>query len=295
MPKLTANRTPSLIKMFLLGYSGTGKSWSYASLGVPEVIPGWQPLEVRVLDFDGKAEEVIRSALAVMLKDKKITQAQHDSALENYDVCVCRENTSVVQVAEGRKSVLKIGVMGTASAWPKAVKQLQKWEPTWDSQKVLIIDSFTYAVKAIANFTQELNGRLNQELTWREYQGPQQIAESLMTIVADINANAIVIGHQDPLELYKATGRTDDKGEPIKELMDTLVVPISIGQSGRMKLPAQLNHLLVCSEEGTGRASRRYINTQPSAGVNTKTPFYGRCKDRYEIEKGMAEYFSLRV
>ena len=294
MPTLSPTPTPQLIKMFLLGYSGTGKSWSYAALGVPEIIPGWKPLELRILDFDGKAEEVIRSSLAAMLKSKHITQDQHDAAISNYDVCVCRENTSVITTTEGRKSVLKFGVLGTAQAWPKAVKQMQKWEKSWSADKCLIVDSFTYAVKVITNFSQELNGRLNQELTWREYQGPQQMAEMLMTAVADIPANAIVIGHQDPLELYKATGRTDDKGEPIKELMDTLVVPISIGQSGRMKLPAQMNHLLVCSEEGSGAATRRYINTQPAAGVTTKTPFYGRCKDRYDIEKGMAEYFALR-
>jgi hypothetical protein len=294
MPTLTSKPTPQLIKMFLLGYSGTGKSWSYVSLGVPEIIPGWKPLQLRVLDFDGKSEEVIRSALSLMLKSKTISQAQYDAAFANFDVCVCRENTSVVQTMEGRKPVLKFGVVGTAQAWPKAVKQMQTWQKDWDSDTVLIIDSFTYAAKAIVNFSQELNGRLNQELTWREYQGPQQLAENLMTIVADIPANAIVIGHQDPLELYKVTDRVDDKGEPIKELMDTLVVPLSIGQSGRMKLPAQMNHMLVCSADGSGRATRRYIYTEPTVGVTTKTPFYGRCKDRYQIEKGMAEYFALR-
>jgi hypothetical protein len=175
-----------------------------------------------------------------------------------------------------------------------AIKQLQQWEKSWTLNHVLVIDSFTYMVKAAVNFSQELNGRLNQELTWREYQGPQQLAENLMTIVADIPANVIVTGHQDPLELYKATGRVDDQGNPIKELMDTLVVPISVGQSGRMKLPAQLNHMLLCSSEGSGRATKRYINTVPTAGVVTKTPFFGRCRDKYLIDKGMAEYFALR-
>ena len=102
--KLTTESTPQLIKMFLLGYSGTGKSWSYVSLGVPDIIPGWKPLELRVLDFDGKAEEVIRSALAQMVQSKLITQTQHDSALNNYDVVVCREHTAIVNASAEPRS-----------------------------------------------------------------------------------------------------------------------------------------------------------------------------------------------
>ena len=294
MSKLSATATSPLIKMLFLGYSGEGKSTALVPLGVPGYLsnPGY---ELRILDFDGKAEEVIRSTLARMVKTGAITKEQHDEALtNNYDVCTCIEKTGIVSGREGKKTIKKLGIEGTATAWNTAIKQLEKWSNSFSDKTILVVDSFTYAVRAITNFTQELNGKLNQTLDWRDYQAPQQLAESLMILAADLPTHSIVCGHQDPLELYKATDKLDDKGQPVEDLIDTLMVPISVGKAGRMKLPARFNHLLVASSEGKGGSIRRYIYTEPRVGVVTKTPFYGLAEPRYSIDKGMVEYFKLR-
>lgn len=292
--KLSPTAKPSLIKILYLGYSGEGKSTSLVPLGIPGYLdnPGY---ELRILDFDGKAEEVIRSTLARLLKEKVISQEQHDKALtENYDVCTCIESTGIVSAREGKKTIKKLGVEGTATAWNTAIRQLEKWSSSFSDKTILVVDSFTYAARAIVNFSQELNGKLNQTLEWRDFQAPQQVAENLMVLCADLPTHAIVCAHQDPLEMYKATDQIDDKtGAPVQELIDTLMVPISIGKSGRMKLPARFNHLLVASSDGKGAGTRRYIYTEPRVGVVTKTPFYGRCETRYPIDKGMVEYFKL--
>jgi len=292
--KLTATPKQSLIKMLYLGYSGEGKSTSLVPLGIPGYLdnPGY---ELRILDFDGKAEEVIRSTLARFRKEGLITQEQYDKALtENYDVCPCLEPTGIVSARDGKRTIKKLGVEGTATAWNTAIKQLEKWSSSFSDKTILVVDSFTYAVRAITNFCQELNGKLNQNLEWRDYSQPQQVAENLMILCADLNTHAIVCGHADPLELYKTTDKINDKGEPVEDLVDCLMVPISIGKSGRMKLPARMNHLLVASSDGKGSAVRRYIYTEPRVGVVTKTPFYGRCEARYSLDKGMVEYFKLR-
>ena len=292
--KLSPTAKPSLIKILYLGYSGEGKSTSLVPLGIPGYLdnPGY---ELRILDFDGKAEEVIRSTLTRLLKEKAISQEQHDKALtENYDVCTCIESTGIVSAREGKKTIKKLGVEGTATAWNTAIKQLEKWSSSFSDKTILVVDSFTYAARAIVNFSQELNGKLNQTLEWRDYQAPQQVAENLMVLCADLPTHAIVCAHQDPLEMYKATDQIDDKtGAPTQELIDTLMVPISIGKSGRMKLPARFNHLLVASSDGKGASTRRHIYTEPRVGVVTKTPFYGRCETRYPLDKGMVEYFKL--
>lgn len=294
--KLSPTAKPSLIKILYLGYSGEGKSTSLVPLGIPGYLdnPGY---ELRILDFDGKAEEVIRSTLARLVKEKVISQEQHDKALtENYDVCPCLEPTGIVSAREGKRTIKKLGVEGTATAWNTAIRQLEKWNSSFSDRTILVVDSFTYAVRAITNFCQELNGKLNQNLEWRDYQAPQQMAENLMVVCADLPTHSIVCGHADPLELYKSTDQIDDKtGAPVEELVDCLMVPISIGKSGRMKLPARMNHLLVASSDGKGATTRRYIYTEPRVGVVTKTPFYGRCEPRYPIDKGMVEYFKLRV
>jgi hypothetical protein len=280
--------------MLFLGYSGEGKSTSIVPLGISGYLdnPGY---ELRILDFDGKAEEVIRATLARLLKEKLITEEQHNRALtENYDVVPCLEPTGVISAREGKRVIKKLGVEGTATAWNTAVRQLEKWSSSWSEKTILVVDSFTYAVRAITNFSQELNGKLNQTLEWRDYQMPQHIAESLMVTCADLPTNCIVTGHQDPLELYKSTDRVDDKGEIVEELIDTLMVPISIGRAGRMKLPARFNHLLVASSDGKGNAVRRYVYTESRVGVVTKTPFFGLCDARYPIEKALVEYFKLK-
>lgn len=292
--KLSQTSKPVLLKILYLGYSGEGKSTSVVPLGIPGYLdnPGY---ELRILDFDGKAEEVIRSTLARFLKGNIITQAQHDKALtENYDVCPCLEATGIVSVREGKRTIKKLGIEGTATAWNTAVRQLEKWGSTFSDKTILVVDSFTYAARAITNFSQELNGKLNQTLEWRDYQSPQQTAETLMVLCADLNSHVVVCAHQDPLEMYKASDQIDDKtGLPAQELIDTLMVPISIGKSGRMKLPARFNHLLVASSDGKGAGTRRYVYTEPRVGVVTKTPFYGLCEPRYALDKGMVEYFKL--
>jgi hypothetical protein len=293
MPKLTTTSSSPLIKMLLMGYSGEGKSTALVGLGIPGYLdnPGY---ELRILDFDGKAEEVIRATLARYLKANLINKAQHDKALtENYDICPCIEQTGIVSLREGKRTVKNIGVTGIASAWSTAVKQIEKWSPSFSDKTILVVDSFTYAVRAITNFTQELNGRLNQSLEWRDYSQPQQLAESLMIMCADMSTHVIVCAHQDPLELYKSTGKLDDKGQPVEDLIDTLMVPISVGKSGRMKLPARMNHLLITSSEGKDAATKRYIYTEPRVGVVTKSPFYGLCESRYPIDTGLVKYFAF--
>ncbi len=293
MPKLTPTAQTTLIKMLFLGYSGEGKSTSIVPLSIPGYRdnPGY---ELRWLDFDGKAEEVVRSNLARLLESKAISQEQHDIALtENNDICSCIETTGIVSAREGKKTIKKVGVYGTATAWNKAVKQIDTWNKTFSDKTILVVDSLTYACKAITNASQDLNGKLNQSLDWRDYQVPQQMVENLMILTADLPTHAIVTGHQDPLELYKATDRLDDKGQPIADLVDTLMVPISIGKAGRMKLPARMNHLLVASSQGRDAATKRYIFTEPRVGVITKTPFYGLCQPKYPIESGLVDYWKL--
>jgi len=293
MPKLKKEPSSSLIKMLYLGQSGEGKSTSLIPLAIPGYLdnPGY---ELRVLDFDSKFEEVARATLTRLLKSSTITQEQHDIALtENLDICPCIEPMGIVNGREGKKMVKKLGVDGTATAWTTAVKQLEKWDSSFSPRTILIVDSFTHAVRAITNYCQELNGKLNQTLEWRDFMAPQGLAESLMYICSDLPTHAIVTAHQDALEIYKPTTQIDDKGQPIEELVDVVMAPISVGRAGRVKLPSKMNHLLVASSEGKGAAVRRYIYTEPRVGVITKTPFYGLCENRYPIDTGMIKYFAL--
>jgi hypothetical protein len=230
-----------------------------------------------------------------MLKTGAINQAQHNKALtENLDIAICSEQVGVVSAREGKKTIKKLGIDGTATAWTAAVRQIEKWSPSFSDRTIFVVDSFTHAVRAISNFSMELNGKLNQTMEWRDFMGPQSIAETLMYIASDLPTHSIITAHQEAVEVLKPTTQLDDKGQQIDELVDVVMAPISIGKAGRVKLPSKMNHLLVASSEGKGSAMKRYIYTEPHSGVTTKSPFYGIAKERYPIEFALVEYFLLR-
>jgi hypothetical protein len=297
----TFQNASSLIKLFYLGQPGEGKSGSLAPLAVAGEIKGCQApgpgLELLVLDFDNKFGEIATAVLQNLVATSKITEAQRDEALARIDVCPLRENTGIVQVTTStRKTIQKIGVKGTATAWKDAVKQLERWLPSLTPNHVLIVDSLTHAARAITNFSQELNGALNQELSWQQFLGPQQIVASLMTVLADAKSHAVVCAHWQAQELYKKNPESTDPktGEPVEELIDVITVPISIGKAGSIELPSQFAHCLAVASEGSGAAARRYIHTRPTRGIRTKTPFF-QAKPKYDISAGLVEYWALRT
>lgn len=298
MPKLSPEpKYPALIKMILLGISGTGKSTCVVPLTIPEIIPGWPGLELRALDFDGKLEEVFRTQLRARLDKNKarrfnmtpISKEQYDAAFNNLDLCVCRESTKIID--EGRNK--KVGV-NEAVAWQRALKQLKEWGPTFNPANLLFIDSLTYMATAISSYTQALSGKLNQTMTWRDYMGPQQEVQAAMTYFGDCPAHVIITGHQGAVDVKKKTGEfrelPNGMKEEIEEVVDSHLLPMAVGSAGRISLPAQLNHLLVMDQDEKGG---RQLFVKPKVGVVTKSPLFALAEASYGIDKGMVEYFSL--
>lgn len=289
MPILTttpATRPP--IKMILVGYTGLGKSSSIIPLG----LAGYH---IRCLDADGKFEEVVREQLAARLGKRKITQQQHDEALGHFDICLCREATTITDVTgpKGRQQI--IGVQGQPAAWRAAVRQMKEWDKSgWTPQHILVIDSFTHMTKIIANYTQALNNKTNLKLEWRDYQAPQQLIQDFLTICADLPCHTIMTGHQEPQDIYKKTDEVvelpNGTTEPKEELVESVMTLVSLGTKGRVNIPSQFNHMLVTALDSL---DRRRLYTVPADGVTTKTPFFARADKSYPLDDGMAKYFAL--
>lgn len=292
-----------LIKMILLGVSGTGKSSAVVPLAIPDLVPGWPGLELRVLDFDGKFEEVARTQLKARLDKNKarqfnmtaISKEQYEKAFDNLDLCVCRESTRILD--EGRNK--KVGVVGEPVAWQRSLKQLKEWGPTFGPGNLLFVDSLTYLAAAVVNYTQNLSGKLNQTLSWRDYLGPQQEVQAAMTYFGDCPAHVIITGHQAALDVKKKTGEfrelPNGLKEEVEEVVDSHMLPMSVGSAGRISLPAQLNHLLLVDDtySASSHKSERSIFTRPRAGVVTKSPFFALADSSYPLDKGMVSYFML--
>lgn len=289
--------TPQLIKMMLMGISGTGKTSAIIPLAIPEIIPGWPGLELRVADFDGKFAEVATLQLKARLDKAKarradltpITQEQFDAALSNIDVVVCRESTSVID--QGRNKAFGVR---SADAWQTALKQFKLWLPTMSSSNVLVVDSLTHMCAGIAGYTQELGGKLNMKMTWRDFLPAQQEVAAAMTFFADAPSNVIICAHQAPLDVSKKTGEfrelPNGTKEEVEEVVDSHMMPITIGTAGRISIPSQLNHLLVMDDNEKGQ---RQLFIRPKVGVVTKTPFFALAEPSYGIDRGLVEYWRL--
>ena len=289
------------IKAILMGLSGTGKSGSTVCLAVPGIVPKFPGYKLKVVDFDSKYPEIALSILNSWLTKKIISQDQYQQALANIDVEECSEpmavvkmpgarNTGAVSLAGNDKKV--IGVDRATKAYSTAVAALAKW--SYDRDTIVILDSLTYAAQAIINFALELNGNLNKTLTWQQFPDPQSKLMLLLQYLADLNCSTLVLAHQTTHEIYKKTGKKDDEGNDVEELIASNVVPVSIGKAKSVEIPARMNHLLAYVTEGSGKAVRRVISTKPHSGIITKSPFF-LAPDTMPIDKGLAQYFSHRV
>lgn len=297
--KLNSALPPQLIKMILLGISGTGKTSAIVPLAIPGIIPNWPGLELRVADFDGKAAELMLLQLRARLDKNKarrfnmtpISQEQFDAALNNIDIVVCRDTTTIID--QGRNKA--VGVSGSATAWQTALKQFKTWSPTWNENTVLVIDSLTHMCKGIGQYTQELGGKLNQKMSWRDFLPAQQEVAAALTYFADVKSNVIITAHQAPLDVTKKTGELRElpngTKEEIEETVDSHMLPIVIGTAGRIEAPSQLNHLLIMDDTESGE---RLLYTKPHGGVICKSPFFALAEPSYNVNTGLAQYFALR-
>ena len=284
-------------QMILLGISGMGKSSAVIPLAIPEIVKGWPGLEIRALDFDGKLKEVALTQLRTRLNRTRanrvgltpISKEQYEAALENIDIEVCREKTKIIQKDTGKE----LGVE-SASAWKKAVRALERWLSSMDETKLLFVDSWTHmATQAVPTFTQAANNKLNVRLTWEDYLPAQQILGDALRTFADLGCHCIISAHQAPLDIYKKTGEVEIKNgrrKEIEEIVDSMIIPLSLGKAGRVQVPAQLNHMLVVTDNSNGV---RQIYTKPSRGVATKSPFFALAKATYGLDTGLVEYWQL--
>ena len=297
MPTLTPEpKLPSLIKMILMGWSGTGKTSAYVPLAIPELVKGAPGHKLLILDYDGKAEEVIRFNLAARLDSVKarrlkltpITREQHDAALANCEVEVLREKTKITTNG--------VEIIGAPSSWQKTMRVLERKSKELTSQHILIPDSLTYAAQiSILAYTQALNGNaFGTKIGWHDYMEPQRLVKNFLTVLADMPCHVILCAHQEQQDIYQKTGefktKPDGSKEAIEEVVESVMVPTSIGSKGRITIPAQFNHLLVTAKDSS---DERRIFTQPEDGVVTKTPFFAIADKSYPLNDGLVKYWML--
>jgi hypothetical protein len=296
-----ASTTLPPIKMILMAASGGAKTSAIIPLAIPEIIKGWPGKRLLVLNFDGpgKFSELAKIQLDDRLARKgngltSITQGQYDAAIVNIDFEDCGDPKKITRDANGYHAYTV-----SADAWTKAKKTLDKWWPAITSDPagcIVVLDSFTHFAYAVANYTMAMASRLNKKAEYYvDYAPAQQEIRAGLNAFVSVPCGLIITAHQDSYEIKKKSEtpeRDGETGEMVfrEEVVDTLMLPKSFGQGGRVDIPSTLNHLLYFA---TNKNQQREIRLTPGRGILPKSPYFARAKKSYDIDKGLVEYFML--
>lgn len=284
------------IKLILMGFSGKGKSTAVIPLAIPNLVPGFPGYKLRILDFDGKSQEVALAQLNTRLNKAKaqrarltpITQDQFDAAVANIEIEVLRETTYMTPQSQR-------DIVGKPRMWERACHTLATWEKDQSLSHIVVLDSWTHMCQApLLAWCMSMQGKrlfqFGDTPHGRDYMLPQQKAKEMMSYLADIKSHTIITAHQSPTDMRMKTGDRDDKGNAVEDVVHSEMSMISIGSAGRVQLPSEFNHTLVAI---TDKSGMRKISTQIEDGVTTKTPFFAVADKSYPLNDGLAQYWML--
>lgn len=295
-----ADIKPSPIKVILMSASGGGKTSSLIPLAIPNIIPGWPGKKLLVLNFDGanKFAELAKAQLHARLTRGKdvtpITQQQYDAAIANIDFVDCIDPRKVTRDSTGY-NVTTIA----ADSWKIAKKALDNWSTTIFKEPentIVVVDSFTHMSYGIAAYTMALANRLGRQPEfYKDYSPAQYEIRVALGAFTALPCGLVITAHQAPLDIKKKSEtpeRDPDTGEMVfrEEVVDTLMLPASFGQGGRVDIPSTINHLLYFA---TNKNQQREIRLTPGRGILPKSPFFARAAKTYGLDKGLPEYFLL--
>ena len=249
--------TSQIVKMFLLGTSGTGKTGSLASLA----LNGYR---LRIADFD-KGYDILVNAI----------KEADSSKLANLDIISFRDKQ--------KYSSSGLVMDGMPSAYNNFLKALDKWDDgstpaEWGPNDILVIDTLTTLGTAAFNWYNALNPAAKDKRSIVLL--AQNAIEALMMKITDVafNTNVIVISHLD------FQGGND--GVPLKGYAS------SVGKALGPKLPKYINTLVLAETVGQGTNVKRKIRVTPNGIVDTKTANPFKINADLPIETGLHTLFT---
>lgn len=291
MPSILDHHSKLTTKMINIGEPGTGKTGALAAL----VAAGYK---VRLLDCDNGAD-----TLLPLLTHPKYPYAKY-MADHNIDVaqgliyCTITERMKI-DVNEKRP------VPRTAAGFGKAMAMLENWKDgdinlghieTWDTDCVLVIDTFgTLADLAFFNI-QALNRRLGARREGFDFQrdvgGAQGVLIDLLKLLYDpaIKCNVIIMSHVTWVDESRGIADRPKSGENV--LQEVKGFPSAIGRALSPVIGKYFNNVLYTSMSGSGASVRREIWTVPREGVRVKNSAAATLKPSYNVETALAEIFA---
>jgi hypothetical protein len=253
MPNLEGSNVSPIIKMLLVGDSGTGKTGALASL----VRDGYK---LRILDFDNKIAGGILPILIKRDAPDKLSAVEYESLRDSL------KSSGIGPILDG-----------TPQAFTRGLALLDKWSDgtipkTWGAETVLVVDSLTFLSDAAFNWAKGMNPSAKDPRQW--FYSAQQAVEGTLALLtaASFATHVVVIAHVNWQNRPDGTM----KG-----------YPASVGQALGPTIPAYFENMALCQTV----AGKRFIQTVPTALIDLKNPAAFKMAASLPIETGLADFF----
>ena len=265
MPSLASKSTKDPLKVLCIGDSGSGKSGALGSL----ILAGY---ELFILDFDNGLD-VLRYALK---GNTKALEGVHVELLQDKSVSLPTSNIGMgVPVAGAFTKALQL-----CNNWVDSETK-QSFGPctTWDTNKILVVDTLTSMGKAAWNYTMMLNKRVGDHARIQDWGDAMNLIEQFLGILCgSATCNIIVNAHID-YQNREGTGIT--KG-----------LPMTLGNKLSPKVAGLFNTMLLFKTKGINENAKRYIYTMPDGTTDAKCPILDAPKELSQVD-GLAQIFAL--
>lgn len=252
MPSLSTLVVSPVVKLLLIGDSGSGKTGSLASL----VEAGYN---VKLLDMDNGWE-----ALAAAIRrncPKRLASVDVESLRDQY-----------------KSSPAGPILAGQPKAFVRAIGLLDKWgdhgnPATWGAGHILVLDSLTFFSDAAYAWADAMNPGAKDKR--QIYGAAQEAVEHVLALLtgAGFQTNVIVTAHIKYMDLPDGS----KKG-----------YPTSIGQALSPTIPRYFNSVAACQ---TLPGGKRTIQTVSTALMDLKNPNSFEMPKALPIETGLATFF----
>lgn len=268
MGKLTEHQGTKYVKGLLLGNPGTGKTGGLTSL----VRAGYK---LRIWDFDNLLVPLIK----YVQKDcpDKIDNVRYQAFTDKL------KGPDQVATMQGKNLYIPSPVDGIPQAYPKALRQLNKWvdgtedlgiPAQWGADTFVIIDTLTTMARAAYRYCDAINPMAADKRNI--FFGAQQLVMNMLNLLASdsFNTNVLVLAHLD----------YDTENDLTKGF------PKSIGSAIKGEIAAGFNCVLLFEAQGSGPNMKRIIRTNSTGIVDLKNPVSFKIPDTLPIETGLADF-----
>ncbi len=266
------HQSNKVVKMLLLGDSGSGKTGALASLV--------KDYKVTVLDFDNGLDYLVR-----------LVKKDDPKNLSNLSYVTLTDEMQT----KGERIMPK----GKPRAYADCLKAMDELKLSeWDSSRILVLDSLTFFCNAVLNYYRFLNGTLASGRTdIRDYGQAMAASENFLATVQSQQSNFhyIVITHLQYLEVGNDNPTPVSRGlKPAAtdvEQQFWKAFPSALGKKLPPTVATYFNTSLLCTRNN---AKKRVIRTDSKGIVDLKSGLPG-CPNELSLETGLSDYFKLAL